>query len=298
MDLNNEKNYKIIEFNCSEGKKGNYFKNDYILKNYNLEKKYLISKKDYENGIKYIKGEADWFNPEEIFYYYKYEIFNENKYNNEFVLVNKEFLESLDVKEKILNKNYVCYFKSGIKQFIYFEDDVIILEITKNKEVDQNIKFNNKDEFDAQEEKDEIKEQQNILKILLLLYAYEKHLQKLLNSPIEDEYDFQECYLIDRNFIEKFKKDNEYENLIEFCNIFNYSYKGFCINLKQIINSGMVAKHKVNPNNYDVKDLYPKKTEKIKSIINLECLDKFILVPKNLFDLLYNNADKSEKYSI
>ena len=296
MDSKNKKKYKILEFQYPLGKKEDD-DTSYKFKDYQLEKKYLISKSDYEMGLKYIEGEIDNLE-RKIHYYYNYDDFIRNKSEKNFVLVNKNFLESLDIyNNKKFNKYYVGYFTSGKKQFIYFEDEYII-EIGEKKEEDEENSSDKKDKISNTKKKNESNDQQDILRILILLYANEKNFLKLLNSSIEDEYNFKDYYLIDSDFIETFKEENNYENIIEIFKQFdlNYSYNGFYMNLEKIVKIKELQKIKTNPKKYDAEELYPEITNKLKKIKDIECFDGFIFVPKNLFNILYNNADKLKNF--
>ena len=299
MASKKEEEYKILEFNYSKGKTENDNKEVYNFENHNVEKKYLISKKDYENGLKYSRKFVG-----NIHYYYNYYDFIENKYTKDFVLVNRNFLESLNIfNEEIFQKYYVGYFKFGNKQFIYFADDVV-LEIAekgqeeeeKENETKNSSKKNQK--YNKKKEENSLIDSKDILRILILLYANEKHIKKLLQTHIEDEYNFEDYYLIDKDFIKEFKKDNKYDDLKEACEAFEYNYKGFYANLDQIINSSQIIKHKIKQKKYKAEDLYPNESEKLKKIEDMVCLDKFIIVPKSLFVLFFKNAEKSGDYPI
>ena len=221
----------------------------------------------------------------------------------------------LKCNEKYFKDQYVVYFESKGKHFIYFYDEEI-LEITdlkkeneeenKNKKKDEelnknenNKKDNENNKGNKKQEKDENVEQ-IIIKSLILLYANEKYFQKLLESPIVDEYDLKNYYLINPNFIEEYKENNEYKKVSEILEAqeYNYSYKGFCFNIDKILEIPQLKKLKLKKKQYEEKIFYPNlnKIKSIKKDKTFNFPDKFILVPKNLFDLLYKNINE-DKYS-
>ena len=52
-----------------------------------------------------------------------------------------------------------------------------------------------------------------IFKNLILLYAFEKNFKELMKIHIKDEYDINEYYLINRNWINMYKNNYNFENL-------------------------------------------------------------------------------------
>jgi hypothetical protein len=304
--------YEIFNFTFPKNDENKDEDKKFDIKNYKYEHKYLISKENYEDGIKYLKKRNRNFNNKNFFYYYKYENVLEGK---NYVLVDDNFLKALKCNEEFVKNKYVVYFESKGKHFIYFKDDQI-LEITdlnkeneeenKNeiKEEEKNKGENNKEDKEnnitnKKQETDE-NEEQIIIKSLILLYANEIHFEKLLNSPIVDEYDLKNYYLINPTFIEEFKENNNYQQFLEILDAekYNYSYKGFCFNIDKILEIPQIKKLKLKPKQYKEKYFYPKtnKIEPAKKDKTINFPDKFILVHKNLFDLLYKSI-KEDKYS-
>ena len=138
--MNDDKNnkYKIIDFSYSQSKEEKDLR--YEIKNYEYEKKYLISKEDYENGIKYLEQKHKYANPYKLFYYYKLDNIIKNHKTNDYVLVNENFLEDLKCDENIYYRNFVVDFEAEGKHFIYFNDNQI-LEITEVKNEKKVIKM-------------------------------------------------------------------------------------------------------------------------------------------------------------
>ncbi len=160
-----------------------------------------------------------------------------------------------------------------------------------NKEDNKNNKANKKQETDENKE-------QIIIKSLILLYANEKYFQKLLESPIVDEYDLKNYYLINQNFIEEYKENNDYKKVSEILDAqeYNYSYKGFCFNIDNILEIPQLKKLKLKKKQYEEKIFYPNlnKIKSIKKDKTFNFPDKFIFVPKNIFDLLYKNINEDK----
>ena len=296
---NNE--YKIFNFTFSPNNKED---TEFEIKNYKYEHKYLISKNNFEDGINYIKNKNKNYNNRNIFYYYNYSTVINSK-SNEYVLVDEGFLKKLKCDKNFYKSCFVVYFESGGKHFIYFNDEHILeISETKNENSEENDKNeikngenskinNNKDNNEENNDNNE----NNILKSLILLYANEKHIQKLLNSSIVDEYEFKDYYLINKDFVDEYKKDKDYKKIFKVLESENYtySYNGFYFNLDEIIKNNKLDNSKVKQKFYDEKKFYPqtKEIEWPKKNEKINCLDKFILVPENLFSLLYKSVEKA-----
>ena len=303
-DINNNeeneliKKYKIFEFNNSGDQSKEYL---FDLNELRTENLYLISKEDFDKGISYLqeisKLEDDKKNNYKNrnkksninIYTKKNEVTGKRSKKIDFCLVNEEFFKSLEIEETIYQGKHVKFFELEEKRYIFYDDDNI-LEISKP------ISLNDKKE--------------NILKNLILIYAYEKNYGKLFESCIKDEYDINEYYLINQNWIEKYKSNYYYSDVYKILenNKYDFSLKGFWYNLQNILktNDFTKVKNRISPstNNYtsEEKNFYPKKNEKnFKKIKDIEkdiyCPDEFILVPEFLFDLFYAEINKSENYS-
>ena len=259
MSSTEDNEYKILNFTFSKADEDEVEDKKFDIKNYKYEHKYLISKEKYEDGIKYLKKLTRNFNFKNLFYYSQYQDVKEGK---NYVLVNDSFLKALKCNEEIYKNKFVVYFESKGKHFIYFEDDQI-LEITylneekeeenkneikdeEEKDHENNKEDNKNNKANKKKETDENKEQ-IIIKSLILLYANEKYFQKLLESPIVDEYDLKNYYLINQNFIEEYKENNEYKKVSEILEAqeYNYSYKGFCFNIDKILEIPQLKKLKL-----------------------------------------------------
>ena len=284
--------FKILHFSYTKENKENEENSQYKIKNYKFEYKYLLSKSDYEkrnkSGKRYNKN---YYNNNENKFNYIYNF--KDLSEKDFVLVDEEYLKELKCND-FSRDNAVFYFKSGNKHFILFYDDEVI-EINDKKEE------NKKNEIKTEKkENDEINEneEENIMKSLILLYANEKEIQKLLNSYIVDEYDLKEYYLINKNFIDEFMYNNNYTKVRDILDKenYNYSYNGYYFNLNKIMEKSKLKKIKLKKKLYKEKNFYPEFLKKnwIKKDESIKPLDKFILVPKNLFDLLYKTIENIE----
>ena len=223
--MEKDKKYQILNFTYTSTDKSDM---KYKFESYDYEHKYIISKSSYQDGLKYLNEEIS--KPPYIYIYYKLDKII-NNIEKDYVLVNEKFLNDLDCEDDLL-RHFVVYLESGGKHFIYTEDNKILEIIDKNfvENKDNNICKSEEEQSEEEEEKDKknIKSkkkgkknkdddnsEENKLKSLILLYAYEKHIQKLLDSPIVDEYEFKDYYLIDMDFIIK------YQNLHTFIFIIN-----------------------------------------------------------------------------
>ena len=286
------------------------------LKRYTPTKKYLISKEDFDKLNKFnsttdfnkIQNGNNGQNLDinNITFYSKLEDLKNNSESKiELSLVNEEFLNPKPLDIHSYENKYIYLYEIGNKYFLYFNDNEI-LEIPKPT----NNREQRKNEDMIPEESSVIKEE-NILEQMILIYANENNFDKSLNSKIKDEYNTKKFYLINKIWIENYKNQNyfkEIKKIIEKLDI-DYSYKGFCLNLKDIVkNENLIKiKNKIKPikNKDDFfreKNFYPNTYEdefkKINNIKNNFCPKNFTLVPKNLFKLLYKEIVKSNEHSI
>ena len=151
------------------------------------------------------------------------------------------------------------------------------------------------------------KEQNNLINInenpkektfkkLLLLKAFEKEFLGLMKTPIIDEYDLKEFYLINKNIIEKFKEDHAWFNQINNIN-YDFSFKGYIKNMHRIIQINKNVLNNPPLNNYQINDNIFKEETNFEPNINklwnkVQYPFEFILVPEYLFDLFYSDFMK------
>ena len=281
-----ENEYKIFDFSYDDNNN-----NKFKIKSCDYEHKYLITKSNYEFGIKYLNNKVNRFDYGKLYYFCNYNDIINCKYKKDFVLVTEKFLKALNCDENVYNGKYIDYFELEGKHFLYFCDNKILAISDINNEIKCEIV--NEKEKEKNEIKDEEGNKMDIIKSLILLYANEKEIEILLNISILDEYEFKDYYLINKDFIEEYKKAHEYVKVSEFLKKenYNYNYNEYYSNLNKIINTLKSTKINTKQKLYKDEKFYPiinevewsNKNEKI------NCLDKFIIVPENLFDLLYKS---------
>ena len=289
---NNEENEFINKFKKFEFNNLGEQSQEYIFKlnEIKAENLYLISKEDFDKGIGYLQELSKLEDDKKNSYKNKKNYMNiyEKKSdvkgsNKNFCLVGEDFFKSLEIDEKIYKEKYINFFEMKEKKYIFFEENNI-LEITKSEKISVDDK------------------KENILKNLILICANEKNYDKLFISSIEDEYDINEYYLINKNWIESYKNDcyKEVKRILD--NNYDFSLKGFLYNLNNIVKKddfkNIKSKLKLFIYNKE-ESFYPKKNQD-KNIKDIEpdiyCPDEFILVPEFLFDFFYSGINKS-KYS-
>ena len=238
--------------------------------------------------------------------------------NSEFFLVNKEYLENMKSNQEEYIGKEVIFFESNNKKYLIFpKDNAKILEIDNSK-TPNNLQDNNPNKvLQSNMNIEKINETKDIiLKKLILLHAFEKHFMKLINSPIKDEYDINEYYLINKNWINYYKSTFLYQQIIQLIDSMQLtiSYKGYCTNIDEIFNQ-LIMNNNNNKiflnyfnniensyNNNSVK--FCKEDNFIPSIFGetivynqkIKYPNEFLLIPENLFDLFYKGI-ASFKYS-
>ena len=125
---------------------------------------------------------------------------------------------------------------------------------------------------------------------------------KLIESPIQDEKDIKEYYLINFNFINAYKNNtnfNEIKNIIESKKIgINNS-----INIDEILNNKELSSELLNKiklftkefkkNLFKESNFCPNSNSKNDTKYYFE----FVLVKENIFNLFYNEIDKDNNLS-
>ena len=287
--------YKKFEFNNLGEQSQEYL---FDLNEIKTENLYLIQKTDFDKGISYLqelskiekKDKNDYKNKHKINYLTKINEVTKGE-KIDFCLVGEDFLKSLEFDKENYKEKNINFFELEERKYILFEGKNI-LEITKSEMISEDDK------------------KENILKNLILIYGYEKNYEKLFESRIKDEYDINEYYLINKNWIEKYKSSNYYKDVYKILEKkkYDFSFKGFRFNLENILKENDFTKVKniisISTNNYisTEENFYPKKNEKsFKKIKGIEedifCPDEFILIPEFLFDLIYSEINKSENSS-
>ena len=169
----------------------------------------------------------------------------------DFYLVNKEFFEKNRIAQnEYIGKEVIFYESQNQKYFIFPKEKNTnnILEIIEFKNLDNNDsleEIEEKQTLSTQNTKKEetyVENKEMILKKSILLYAFEKEFIQLMKSPIKDEYDVNEYYLINKNWINLYKTEYYHNyicphlNSVKKQNNKSLSYKGYLINIESIIN--------------------------------------------------------------
>ena len=295
-EKNSNNNYNLLNFKINQRDKS------FELKDYSTDKVYIILKDDYDKGLDYINNKDNKirnsyrkkqeFSPSQISFYHELkDIKNENNNWIEFSIVTKEFLKQLNLDEKQYENSFVNYFEFNNVHFLLFQNNDILQIMKKENEKEE-------ENFSDLE----------IIKNLILLYANNKNFFDKLKSPIKDEYDINEYYLINWDWLEEFLNLLEYEQKFkkELDNMnLNLSFKGYILKLEKIAEKLKSSKIMMNirnlsknkdffnedrfyPNNYNFKNL--------KEIEKIYCPSYFSLVQEILFDSLYKQIKKSNKY--
>ena len=241
----------------------------------------------------------------------------------DFYLVNKEFFEKNRIAQnEYIGKEVIFYESQNQKYFIFPKEKNTnnILEIIELKNLDNNNsleEIEEKQTLSTQNTKKEetyVENKEMILKKSILLYAFEKEFIQLMKSPIKDEYDVNEYYLINKNWINLYKTEYYHNyicphlNSVKKQNNKSLSYKGYLINIESIINyikstqdfqSYLKEIEKsINKNNVLSKEgnFIPNSNELTWNVNQkVQYPIEFILVPEKLFDLFYKGI-KASKY--
>ena len=325
MDRNKD---KIIKFKSSD------FQNKSFSKKLSREV-FIVTKEDYEYFIKLRKvysnedDDIDSFNSKtQLLFNQQITIISsleevENLIENktEFFLLNKEYFKEMNYIQGANNVEGVIFFECINKKYLIFpkeKDKNNVLEISNGnicnltQEHLLDINFINKDNnssknINIDEQNNELESKKIILKSSILLYAFEKYFIKLINEPIKDEYDINEYYLINKNWINYYKTYTYHQNLIKILDDkkLTFSYKGYCINLDEILEK-IISNNNNNNILFYLKNIetsdkyifnYLSKEENFIPLINGNIIDNnetkgfledFILVPENLFDLFFD----------
>ena len=186
MEINNQ-NENSDDFNIKDNIYNfiyiqNNNENESSFKKYKPIKKYLISKKDFDklNSAKDSKNRQNYDSDKITFYSKLRDLNNNSEKKIELSLVNTKFISSTSINKESYKNKCVYLYEINKKYYLFFQDNEI-LEMPKPT--------NN-----------------NILEQMVLLYANEKNFYKSLKSKIFDEYDTKEFYLINKSWIENYKK--------------------------------------------------------------------------------------------
>ena len=199
-NINNDSNNDISQYNKYNFTylKGNTKDFSFKFTKYSLETIYIISKNHFDEGIKLIqdkdqkniKNNLVNFNNRIKFYFELKEFENIYK-KEEYSIVTESFLQELEINEEEYKDKYIYFFEIDSKKYLLFKNNDL-LEISETQD---NIE---KKDNDLTIEENSLEQK----KKLILLFAIEKEIFKLIKSPIQDEYDINEYYLISKTFID------------------------------------------------------------------------------------------------
>ena len=203
------KEYNLFNFN---------FIKKHSVEYYQPKKIYIISKKNFDEGIKYLdsinkENEESEKKTEKKEYKNEINFFNKENFQRvrnkkfEFSIVTEEFLISLNIEKDNYKNKSVNFYEIESKKYLAFQDGSLF-EISDLEVKDKN----NKEILEG----DKVLDPKDlILKILILIYANEKEILKLLKLPIEDEYDIKEYYLIYKSWINDYKRQANYDKICQ-----------------------------------------------------------------------------------
>ena len=328
--VNDSKKYIEFEFSDFQNEK-----NSFLFMFESPKKAYIIDKNQY-GQIKHKNNEDNNNIIENCnckFYYKKEELDNLIINNIEFCFVNEQFLKDFNIaKNSYENKHIYFYKKDNIINILYLNEKLDNINETKDNlsadEISQllygegtsiinkslNTKNFNSFHYNEANNNDVIDKEQKekILKQLILLYAFEKYFLQTFNKSIKDEYDMNEFYLINLNWMKIYKTEFLFQQVSKIINDMNlkYSYKGFIINLEKIVKhqNFYQIQDSINllnngRNDYLIKEknFFPElKKEQLYQGSNISYPNNFVLIPEKIFDLFYeeikNPQHKKEDY--
>ncbi len=202
--------------------------------------------------------------------------------------VTEEFLNQLKIDKEKYQDVFVNYFQNNNTNFLLFQNNDI-LEITQLKE-------------DIEEDKEDDKlDEMETIKNMILLYANDSNFYDKLYSPIKDEYDMNKYYLINGSWVVDYQKKICYERIkqeLEKMKL-DLNFNGYIRKINKIaadIKSKNIYMKRLSKNDDIFKEdkFYPDINDKDFKDISYPV--NFSLVPEILFDSLYKQINKSNKY--
>ena len=315
-----ESKFLLYKYSSSENTK----KNLSFSKGYTFEKCYLVQKEHYKTFIKYYNNLVSTNIHSQTV---SFGSNNKNSFHiilkmkdlanlSDFYIVKREFLSLTGKNKALYEKQNIYFFKDEQKVYLLFPDEpssknvLEILEIEnkdKNDDNKMNIDFNINEKMNkfSKSNLNNNDKKEKIIKKFLLLIAFQKDFQKLMERPIEDEYnDIKDYYLINTNWINQYI--NIYQNLFnaikKFLNdisqnlgvnyLYNYFYQNFDdykdTLLKMLLNTFQINNQ--NNNLFKAENMYPTLNSLKESKYPIE----FLLFPENLFDLFFDDIIKEK----
>ena len=260
---------------------------------FEYKKKYIISYK--ENNNQATPSEEPDFNILSS---------SEEMFSREFNLVEEDYLKSKSKDESsYLDKCVFSFEIEGKKYILIPNENKIVLEIDKANDEGLIQECNENSSPPQKENKDNQviykitkEEKKNRIRNLIQLYNEEMNLSALFdkNININNEKDMKEYYLINNNWMNMFKEDNNYQKIKEIIS-----------KDKKFLNEEEFLRVNFNEISKEIKDL-PEKLLKVENFIprsnlnfcsieeskDLFCPQEFALVSVKLFDSFYKEITK------
>ena len=236
--------------------------------------------------------------------------------NKELNIVKEEDLKKKNISKNEYKDKGITYFEINNKNYLFFLDENKLYEIPKKNNSEQEDKQYEeiiKDLEDLNADSEDIlslKNNQNnqlsdnkkksMIKNLILLFSEKKNYYDLFKSNIKKENDLKEYYLINKNWLNIYKENVEYNKIKELFKNKKIDLKN---NLDNIIKNNFndIKKYiKSTPNkNFLKEDNFCPVLNRPKSIIKDKDISyplEFELVSKNLFIEIYKEITKDNKY--
>ena len=167
------------------------------------------------------------------------------------------------------------------------------------KKKNTNLNQENKAKENKVECKISKEEKKNRIRNLIQLYIEEKNIFKLFEQNINNEKDMKEYYLINKNWIRFYEEQSNYKKIeekLKSMDVKNLNFEQFLRNnydeisneIKDLIGNCLKEENFCLENELEFSD--------IKESKDLLCPNEFILTSEKLFDSLYKEIIKSNKY--
>ena len=147
--------------------------------------------------------------------------------NEEYEIVNEKFCLGIGISpDKLDKKKLLC---TKCKDGIYFfsQSQQFLMSISPANKIIYNI---NKNIYYV----DELSS-----KILVLLYAQNKHIDQKLKKQIKNVYGFEQFYLVKKEWIKTYQEFFQFEIIKNKLKTLNYPYKGYKFNLQNIVKNNI-----------------------------------------------------------
>ena len=156
-----------------------------------------------------------------------YDIINENN-DIQFMFVNEKFCAGIGLNKENIDEPNICVFKANDELFLFFKDKQKIMKVFSiNKYYKISINIENLSDVPK-----------NILDDLVTLYNETNEIYNLLNGDIK-EHTFNNYYLVNKNWLNKYKEYYNYTELVK-----KHENKGYQNNNQNLKNKKNKKKNK------------------------------------------------------